>query len=1233
MAGFKVQKLTAGAIAIDDLGLTLTGAISTIVDITDIAPENLARSADLLASITADEILIVDPRDDTNATILTKAESTNAVNRSNDTHFGISGGRFGGLDDPTVSPGADFIIQYNSSGDVAEYINPDDFMSNQSASIGTIVGAMGQDGTDTTFSYNATAFPLIAGQDETNYDGSTNNGAFAGTATAGAYVVNDVITMSDGSTVTVDAVSTGDITAFTVTTSSGANTTAGVTLTQASVLPANGQTGFTITPEQNNISQGTLQWDVDDSFLRNTGDVLDSGTLQIASGAALDLPAGSTITIAGNVTEASIQTPSGGFANNDDLINKEYVDSIAGGFDYKESVRIATTPSDLIGGVIAAQDETNYDGAGSNGSFVGGDGVGGTAYVATDTITLIDGTVITVDAVDGNGDVTDFTVTTAGTSNTDGQVLTQASTSGSGTGFTITLGTNNIGGVYATSPSNGQFTGVDLSSGTGITIDGLNFTGVSTTGLVIGDRVLIKDQTDATQNGIYFIDAGSTAANVTLTRSTDMDGTPASEVSGGNTTYVEDTTTINGSTVNSNSRWSVVWDGDVTLNTDPVDWTQTGSGSISTAGIGLSASGATIDLDVDDLTTATVVATDTIAFHDANGGAQPSGSQTRKSTFQSVFDELDVPNNITSNGFIVRTANDTYAARSITVNGAGPLDGLAVSNGDGVSADPVLGLDIQNLPARAAVDTADLVPVWDSSTNSNVYYSVNDIAGAASASNSFETWARAGNGSGGSLVADSATDTVTLSGGIGIDLDTVPASDTITFTFTDSGMADTAITTADTIPFFDTSNSGEAEFRTVSSLITDLGLATLAFTTIAGDSGTAVADTATDTLNLTGATSGGITTIASDGPETVTFAITGADLATGSATLATGDFIIVNDSTDVAGTVSQKYTFADMIADLSLLTSAYATVGGDSGSATASGSDTINMVGGTNGGITTTASQPGTDQVAFDITPVDLATGSATLVGGDFIIVSDSADTATTVAQKYTFTDVITDLGLLTAVTASVDEDLLGIDVTSSSIIGLDILGLTNPAENMAATDEFAVHNKSEGTAGANRKMTGQEMADGTATILGIETLTFDTFGSQTLLAYTDSGRSKVLSVESHTFQWSDNKVSDNDWLRIGQASDADSGWVMPYDGTLVGMTAHTENTGGGNTFDIDLYIDAVDSGPIATLTGGANAEDTDTTLDINFAAGDKLRLRADQTAGTGDMGDVTVALLVKWRS
>lgn len=97
--------------------------------------------------------------------------------------------------------------------------------------------------------------------------------------------------------------------------------------------------------------------------------------------------------------------------------------------------------------VINGQTEANYDGTGSNGSFVGGDGAGGTAHVALDVITLSDGTTVRVDAVDLDGDVTEFTITAVGGANSsEGATLTQAGSTGAGTDFSLTLGGDNVSG-------------------------------------------------------------------------------------------------------------------------------------------------------------------------------------------------------------------------------------------------------------------------------------------------------------------------------------------------------------------------------------------------------------------------------------------------------------------------------------------------------------------------------------------------------------------------------------------------------------------------------------------------------------------------------------------------------------------------------------------------------------------------------------------------------------------
>lgn len=91
--------------------------------------------------------------------------------------------------------------------------------------------------------------------------------------------------------------------------------------------------------------------------------------------------------------------------------------------------------------MVAAQDETDFDGSGNNGTFTGG-----SSYAASDTITLSDGTTITVDAV-SSGAVTQFTVSSVGTGATGPDaVMYQTATSGSGSGFTVTLDENNLSG-------------------------------------------------------------------------------------------------------------------------------------------------------------------------------------------------------------------------------------------------------------------------------------------------------------------------------------------------------------------------------------------------------------------------------------------------------------------------------------------------------------------------------------------------------------------------------------------------------------------------------------------------------------------------------------------------------------------------------------------------------------------------------------------------------------------
>lgn len=113
---------------------------------------------------------------------------------------------------------------------------------------------------------------------------------------------------------------------------------------------------------------------------------------------------------------------------------------------------------------------------------------------------------------------------------------------------------------------------IDLTTGGLLTVDGVN--------VAAGNRVLVRAQTDPTQNGIYDVVSGGA-----WTRSTDFDGTPSNEVSGGSFCFVEEGTAY------ANSGFVVQFSGNVVVGTDNIVWVQfSGAGEVI-AGAGISKTG------------------------------------------------------------------------------------------------------------------------------------------------------------------------------------------------------------------------------------------------------------------------------------------------------------------------------------------------------------------------------------------------------------------------------------------------------------------------------------------------------------------------------------------------------------------------------------------------------------------------------------------------------------------
>lgn len=182
-------------------------------------------------------------------------------------------------------------------------------------------------------------------------------------------------------------------------------------------------------------------------------------------------------------------------------------------------------------------------------------------------------------------------------------------------------------------------TNIATLSGT-MTVDGV--------ALVAGDRVLVKNQSTPSQNGIYVVAAGA------WSRALDVD-TWAELISA----YVF----VEQGTVNADNGFLCTVDLGGTLGTTDVTFVQFNGAGQVIAGAGLTKTGNTLDVAAG---TGITVAADTVAL---DGQALAL-------------------HNLASNGFFVRTAAGTVAARSISKNS----NGISIANGDGVAGNPTITL-------------------------------------------------------------------------------------------------------------------------------------------------------------------------------------------------------------------------------------------------------------------------------------------------------------------------------------------------------------------------------------------------------------------------------------------------------------------------------------------------------------------------------------------------------------
>lgn len=537
----------------------------------------------------------------------------------------------------------------------------------------------------------------------------------------------------------------------------------------------------------------------------------------------------------------------------------------------------------------------------------------------------------------GNGGALNFTSGVGGATGDGGDIILTAgnggATSGNGGSITLNPGTGDTDGVIIASGSRITQVGFPTAGTDAATkqyvdnyvqgLDTKDSVRVATTAnitlssapatidgitLSTGDRVLVKNQTNATENGIYDFNGASSA----MTRSNDADNAP--EVNLGESHYVW----VEVGTANADTGWVAISDGSLNssgnpdlngpfydLGTDAISYTQfAGAGAFTvTGGNGISSvqsgNDFTVSTDIvggSALTNTAGVGGDQLGIRGGISGqpllSQGTGSEATfgalnlaggtnivtgtlpvtnggtgltsftqysllfADTTGSLTETTPTTGGATEQFLVFDDSTDTYSWVDVSTiagsNGYGQIAGgdggatatadtgneLITFNGDGINitttnsttgADTVeFVLDLNDLTTTSeAVVGTDTIAFYNGSTMTTQQVDVDTfISDLGLSQNLFETIAIGGNTTGvdTSIIADTTTDTATLTGGTGITLSASTAGDSITFTFSNAGMVDTAVTTSDTVPFFDVSASNQPEFRSWSDILSDLNI-------------------------------------------------------------------------------------------------------------------------------------------------------------------------------------------------------------------------------------------------------------------------------------------------------------------------------------------------------------------------------------------------------------------------
>lgn len=132
------------------------------------------------------------------------------------------------------------------------------------------------------------------------------------------------------------------------------------------------------------------------------------------------------------------------------------------------------------------------------------------------------------------------------------------------------------------------------------------------------------------------------------------------------------------------------------------------------------------------------------------------------------------------------------------------------------------------------------------------------------------------------------------------------------------------------------------------------------------------------------------------------------------------------------------------------------------------------------------------------------------------------------------------------------------------------------------------------------------------------------------LLYMYDDTRGKWLSVESTTFQFGKNGNTNSQNLEFGGAMvSGSSGPLMPFDGTIVAITANS--SGGTSTKEFQVRVRNGTTNISSTSFNLSSNIYNNSSLNIDFSAGDYITTRARDNSD-GNVSNPGIVVWIKWR-